>query len=75
MLSDILFVDMSTEAECASTLLRIGCPYDVKKIFNPLGAPNTWVYAIAVMQWAFELSCLYIEDGQGEERRESEMSF
>jgi len=30
-------------------------------MFNPLGAPNTWAYAVAVIEWAYDLSNLYLE--------------
>jgi len=43
-------------------------------MFNPLGAPNTWVFAIAVVQWAVELHDLYISEPE-EQKRDSMASF
>ena len=33
-------------------------------MFNPLGATNTWAYAVAVIEWALELHNFYIVEDE-----------
>ena len=51
--------EIDNDEEAVSLLNFLGCPYDSKKIFNPLGAPNTWPMAVLVLEWAVQVAQVY----------------
>lgn len=57
--------EMENEEDVYLLLQSFGCPYDPKKIFNPLGAPNTWPHAVLILDWAVNLALTYVNIEEG----------